>query len=205
MDISLRRAAQIINSLRPESGTWQKTAAAATRSMLPSAVEVSATFSIDTAEVPRVAEQRDVMLKRFGDTLILQSIEMRLRKALARKNMEIGITDLVTERAMLLRTQKLYNDIIGGMGNKVFDADAFNKIIAGMRERIVKRESHSSRDEQLSVMLFTQADVGTFRNELVEVNRRLAAIDERLAQLNSNGMVEINDDDWTRLREFKIV
>jgi hypothetical protein len=211
MEVSLRRASQIINAIQrrieppreePEEDVYGRRRRRHAKSVNPLAVVAS--VDVDTADVAGVLARRAELRLKMEMTWRLMGVLTVLRKAVGGANHQCGIASLVTSRAGLLRKQQILDGMIKELtGASTLDECDLKTKLDALRERIAAMAARPSSRygepetpaDKLSVPLLTAADHRDLQRDLLAVNRRLVEIDDQLSAKNASNKIVIDDGD----------
>jgi hypothetical protein len=211
MEVSLRRASQIINAIQrrieppreePEEDVYSRRRRRHTKSVNPLAAVVS--VDVDTTVAAGVLARRAELQLKMEVTWRLMEVLTALRKAVGTANHQCGIASLVTSRAGLLRKQQILDGMIRELAAAgTLDEDELERKLDALRDRIAAMAARPSSRygepetpaDKLSVPLLTADDHRALRLDLLAVNRRLVEIDDQLSAKNASNKIVIDDGD----------
>lgn len=224
-EVSLRRAAQISNSLKAKINEWSPVAPAGVEAdeyglprrrrrgaqpAQPGKLSAQIVIDVDTVTSGKLDIARDEWFRRYERLMVLLDIQTRLLQALATANDRAGVQPLVTERVAVLRRQHFLAGTIATLQESTHDRDEFVDKLKALRGRLAVvpttevvthyGASPASRDK-LTVPLLTADDLAKLIARHAEIGRRLNEIDDQLVQLNVNNKLMIADADFGILRE----
>jgi hypothetical protein len=208
MEVSLRRASQIINAIQrrieppreePEEDVYSRRRRRHTKSVNPLAAVVS--VDVDTTVAAGVLARRAELQLKMEVTWRLMEVLTALRKAVGTANHQCGIASLVTSRAGLLRKQQILDGMIKELTSAgTLDEGELERKLDALRDRIAAMAARPSSRygepetpaDKLSVPLLTADDHRALRLDLLAVNRRLVEIDDQLSAKNASNRIAID-------------
>lgn len=205
-EVSLRRAAQIINSMKADTSS---DLLGRRRGRGSPVGDLSVVFpvDIDSTTDSHIEATRKKVLHNKDAALKLLGVETRIRQAVNTANVHAGVSALVTERVASLRAKAILEQLTKALDDEVYSKTDFEKKLAGHKERakIGGAANVYGVERNFTVTVLTGADRDEIKQELLAMNRRLVEIDDKLANLNASHKVTINDDDWGILQTAGLV
>ena len=191
MEINLRRASVVQNALR--------------EALTERASRLTGNQNVElwrfAGDSNCVEQARQEQMTLFTEVHKLEDILFTLRLGVGQANAVNGVNSLLTEQAVVqaqvARLQRLLRNppavSATQLAEQVKHAQANNE-----------KNAYHSREE-ISVNLFTEQDLQTFRSQLAVQRRRVNEISDMLVAANVKSTVVITDADWQWLEQLGIV
>lgn len=204
--MTLQRAAQVFNRIKAETAfstapdeddpySYRRRGKPKTKNTFT----LSVNLSVDGPVVQQAEAYRRLAISKKDQMFLLMRIGTTIRTATGRKQAEVGVSALVTERVELTQKVAILEHLVEAVETSTLNQELLQQQAEAIKGRLsstVARETTAI----VATSVLTSQDRDDLTAELREIRSTMMSLDDKLAGLNTN-TITISDEDFKVLQE----